>query len=794
FLEEMPSELRKRCPKGFFERHLQKGNCLILLDAFDELGNADARAAMARRIAGFLEIYDWNNNRIVVTTRIVGYEGQLDKFGFSVRTIQSLRAGDIRALVKQRYKVVALAEIAGKQDQESSDINRKLLQRAERLIEKIEDTPRLGQLATNPMLLSLIVLVHSLKVELPEERLLLYRDCVEILTERWQQAKREEAGIKKEDRDELGLSQKLVLLQQIAFVMQQQRKEEGSVALIPKDSVKTLIANRLPDFLDIELPQAESAKKEFLCRKAEAWIESIQSESGILVEQGLDEAGEPLVGFSHLTFQEYLAAVALNENNTYQPILWQNLLQPTWQEVLLMYVALTTDATPVIRALLQSPKQPRGLLLAGQCLAERLKKVETHLQQLILTDLKESFSQADEDTVSDYGNVLAALGKTEVTTFLRTQLRDPSLKKRVAAIKSLGQTRANDPEIEAIREDLTKLLETPNEVEITVTAEEALAQIGDPRFTSLEPRMVRLKIPSFDGTRPLKGRKKPILPLEWAAAKRNSNRFNFMIRRLDFFLWTNWYLIRKQPPQSHEFEIGKYPITNIEYDRFITATGHGNRAPITWKEKAFPQEEATHPVTGITVGDANAFCKWLSSQTGSRYRLPTEWEWEFAAVQSRDWRYPWGEQFDKTRCNTIESGREGTTPVGSYLAGITPEGIFDLAGNAWEHTKSHSIISKFTIHALPLLLFLFIFFISSVIAVVETVITFDISHIFRSLLSLLITSLLVLITVLLTSSFDNVCRGGAWNNSSNETTCYYRHTSSYISIRFIGFRILKEIE
>jgi hypothetical protein len=111
-----------------------------------------------------------------VTTRIVGYEGQLDHYDFALCTVQNLKTGETRALVKQRYEAIALSEIALRSDQESRDIRQKMRERAERLIEKIESTPRLTQLAANPLLLSLIVLVHSLKVELPEERLLLYRD------------------------------------------------------------------------------------------------------------------------------------------------------------------------------------------------------------------------------------------------------------------------------------------------------------------------------------------------------------------------------------------------------------------------------------------------------------------------------------------------------------------------------------------------------------------------------------------------------------------------------------------
>lgn len=597
-LEEMPSELRRRCPTGFFERQLQKGNSLILLDAFDELGNHVARAAMARKIAGFLEVYKRDDNRIVVTTRIVGYEGQLDHYDFVVRSVQNLKAGEIRALVKRRYAAIALSEIALRPDQEARDIEQKMRERADRLIEKIENTPRLNQLATNPMLLSLIVLVHSLKVELPEERLLLYRDCVEILAEGWQRLKREEVGIEKEEREELALNQKLVLLCELAFVMQRQRKEEGSVALMPKDVARDIIAKKLPNFLGGELPQGDQARRETCQRKAEEWIAGIQTESGILVEQGLDEAGEPLIGFSHLTFQEYLAAVAINEDRSHQPVLRQNLLQPAWQEVVLLYVAQINDATAIINALLKSPLQPRGVLLAGTCLAERLKKVKADAWQMTLEKLKEGFSNADDDTVCDFGEVMGRLGGSEIIVFMRQQLSNPSLKKQLTAINTLGQTRDEALELEQVRADLVQIVETPNETEIMVAAREALAQVDDPRFAGPEPILVHVpkqpaKVPEL-----MREWKDVKASPEWKTTKTFNRRFRMLARVIDYWLFTRWHAIWRRQPKCHEFEIGKYLTTNTEYSRFIEATGHP--APGHWKEGTFPREEATHPVFGVT--------------------------------------------------------------------------------------------------------------------------------------------------------------------------------------------------
>jgi formylglycine-generating enzyme required for sulfatase activity len=74
--------------------------------------------------------------------------------------------------------------------------------------------------------------------------------------------------------------------------------------------------------------------------------------------------------------------------------------------------------------------------------------------------------------------------------------------------------------------------------------------------------------------------------------------------------------------------------------------------------------------------------------------LPSEAEWEKAARWDPEHRvsrrYPWGDTFEATRCNTSESGIKTTTPVGSYRdeGGVSACGAQDMAGNVWEWTSS----------------------------------------------------------------------------------------------------------
>ena len=86
--------------------------------------------------------------------------------------------------------------------------------------------------------------------------------------------------------------------------------------------------------------------------------------------------------------------------------------------------------------------------------------------------------------------------------------------------------------------------------------------------------------------------------------------------------------------------------------------------------------------------DAVAYFNWLAEVTSKPYRLPSEAEWEKGARGSDGRIYPWGDQWDVKRCNSLESGKRDTTPVGAYTQGASPYGCLDMAGNVWEWTRS----------------------------------------------------------------------------------------------------------
>jgi iron(II)-dependent oxidoreductase len=150
----------------------------------------------------------------------------------------------------------------------------------------------------------------------------------------------------------------------------------------------------------------------------------------------------------------------------------------------------------------------------------------------------------------------------------------------------------------------------------------------------------------------------------------------------------------ERPPHKvslQSFKIGRYPVTNAQYRRFSEATGR------RWDSKiGFMAERSNCPAAEMTWHDARAVCGWLTGEWRKQgkiaadevVRLPTEAEWEKAARGTDGRVYPWGNEWDKDRCNTSESGLGRTSAVGMYPAGISPYGCLDMAGNVWEWTSS----------------------------------------------------------------------------------------------------------
>ena len=128
------------------------------------------------------------------------------------------------------------------------------------------------------------------------------------------------------------------------------------------------------------------------------------------------------------------------------------------------------------------------------------------------------------------------------------------------------------------------------------------------------------------------------------------------------------------------FELGKYEVMFEEYDRFTAATGRARAAD----KRGWGR--GRRPVINVSWEDAVAYTRWLSQQTGERYRLPSEAEWEYAARAGSVTKYSWGNEIGSNRANCRSCGSQWdggqTAPVGSF--GPNGWGLHDLHGNVWE--------------------------------------------------------------------------------------------------------------
>jgi formylglycine-generating enzyme required for sulfatase activity len=124
--------------------------------------------------------------------------------------------------------------------------------------------------------------------------------------------------------------------------------------------------------------------------------------------------------------------------------------------------------------------------------------------------------------------------------------------------------------------------------------------------------------------------------------------------------------------------VGRHPVVNAHWHTFAQATGRPVGAA------AAAAVLADHPVCGVALADAVAFCAWAAERLAAPVRLPTGDEWEAVARAPAGRTWPWGDTFDPERCDCAEAGWGATVPVTAHPHGASALGAEQLAGNVWE--------------------------------------------------------------------------------------------------------------
>jgi energy-coupling factor transporter ATP-binding protein EcfA2 len=346
-------------PDGWFRREFSKGHCLVMLDGLDEVADSNKRELVAKWVVRQMEAFD-ANNQFLVTSRPFGYRSNpLNRV--TVLEVCPFTLEQTEQFIKQWY----LADEAKRAQKKKKDEGVQIRARegAKDLLKRLRATSTLAELAVNPLLLTMIANVHSYRSTLPGRRVELYAEIFEVFLGKRQQARGLDSDITP--------AQIKSVLQPLALAMMMAEKRE-----LPHDTAVGIITRPL------SLVSTGTTGEEFLAM--------VQNRSGLLVER---ESGT--WGFSHLTFQEYLAASEIIEGRREEELV-SKVSEPWWHETIRLYVA-QADATRIVAACISGAKPTVAqLTLAVECL-EEARLVLPHLREEIAALMEAGLEDADPE-------------------------------------------------------------------------------------------------------------------------------------------------------------------------------------------------------------------------------------------------------------------------------------------------------------------------------------------------------------------------------------------------------------
>jgi formylglycine-generating enzyme required for sulfatase activity len=588
---------------------LKAGRALILLDGLDEIRDLGMRNTVVERVTDFYAFHRRGGNKFVLTSRVVGYRAVRPSAEDLVEcTLVDFEEDEIEEFVSRWTQTIE------KQAQGNTLIAKADAEQERReLLEAIRQNPGVRQLASTPLLLTILALMKRQGVSLPERRVQLYDQYVATLLSTWNRARSLSGRAPSRDLDEI---QTIRILAPLALWM---HEISPGVGLVRREDLRRKLEEIFTERGDAA-PQLATHQ----------FLNDVREHAALLLERGPGE-----YGFIHLTFEEYLAAVAiaLSGQGNAGPIvevLAPHVGEQAWREVTLLTIGylglrqqLPKVAGETVDLLVDLKPGPRGeaVVLAGEAVLDTwpggvLPKTREHvIQELIPT--------------------------------MQDEAVRPELRRRAGLLLGrLGWRPA----------DLDRFVEVPA----------GSFQYG--------VRKEQVEIPYNFWIA-----KYPVVNIQFARFVQEGGYHN-----PQFWSEAGW-----------AWRTGKYDerdLEMVEREWLEHRPSPRRSAPYYWHNVELSNPIV--PVVGVNWYEAEAYCNWLTTKIvalppGYVVRLPLDKEWERAARGTDGREYPWGETFSKNAANTWDSepsgsGLGGTTAVCTFPQGASPVGAWDMSGNVWE--------------------------------------------------------------------------------------------------------------